>query len=43
MKVLEKCGYMLEAILKGEVQKNAVYYDIPHFSLRPPHLHLSGA
>jgi ribosomal-protein-alanine N-acetyltransferase len=43
MRVLEKCGYMLEAILKGEVQKNGVYYDIHHFSLRPPHLHLSGA
>jgi RimJ/RimL family protein N-acetyltransferase len=41
--VLEKCGYMLEAILKGEVQKNGVYYDTHHFSLRTTHLHLSGA
>jgi ribosomal-protein-alanine N-acetyltransferase len=31
MKVLENCGYMREAILKAEVQKNGIYYDTHHF------------
>jgi ribosomal-protein-alanine N-acetyltransferase len=31
MRVLEKCGYQREAILKGEVQKKGTYFDIHHF------------
>jgi RimJ/RimL family protein N-acetyltransferase len=32
MRVLEKCGYQREAILKGEVQKHKTYFDIHHFA-----------
>jgi RimJ/RimL family protein N-acetyltransferase len=32
MKVLEKCGYQREAILKSEVQKGGSYFDIHHFA-----------
>jgi RimJ/RimL family protein N-acetyltransferase len=32
MKVLTKCGYLLEAILKSEVQKGGVYFDIHRFA-----------
>ena len=31
MRVLEKCGYTREAILKAEVQKGGIYFDIHHF------------
>ena len=31
MRVLEKCGYQREAILKDEVQKGGTYFDIHHF------------
>jgi RimJ/RimL family protein N-acetyltransferase len=31
MRVLEKCGYQREAILRNEVQKNGSYFDIHHF------------
>jgi [ribosomal protein S5]-alanine N-acetyltransferase len=31
MRVLEKCGYQREAILKDEVQKGGAYFDIHHF------------
>jgi RimJ/RimL family protein N-acetyltransferase len=31
MRVLEKCGYQREAVLKNEVQKNGVYFDTHHF------------
>jgi ribosomal-protein-alanine N-acetyltransferase len=31
MRVLEKCGYTCEAILKTEVQKGGIYFDIHHF------------
>jgi len=33
MRVLEKCGYRREAILKDEVQKAGIYFDIHHFAL----------
>jgi len=33
MRVLEKCGYQREAILKDEVQKGGRYFDIHHFAL----------
>ena len=33
MKVLEKCGYTREAILKAEVQKRGIYFDTHHFAL----------
>jgi ribosomal-protein-alanine N-acetyltransferase len=32
MRVLEKCGYQREGILKGEVQKGGTYFDIYHFA-----------
>jgi [ribosomal protein S5]-alanine N-acetyltransferase len=32
MKVLAKCGYQLEAILKGELQKGGVYFDSHRFA-----------
>jgi len=32
MRVLEKCGYQREAILKSEVQKKGTYFDIHHFA-----------
>lgn len=32
MRVLEKCGYQREGILKGEVQKNGSYFDTHHFA-----------
>jgi ribosomal-protein-alanine N-acetyltransferase len=32
MKVLEKCGYVLEGILKGEVQKQGTYFDIHQYA-----------
>jgi RimJ/RimL family protein N-acetyltransferase len=32
MRVLEKCGYELEGILKGEVKKRGTYFDIHHFA-----------
>jgi [ribosomal protein S5]-alanine N-acetyltransferase len=32
MRVLEKCGYQREAILKDEVQKSGTYFDIHHFA-----------
>jgi ribosomal-protein-alanine N-acetyltransferase len=32
MSVLEKCGYQREAILRDEVQKGGVYFDIHHFA-----------
>jgi ribosomal-protein-alanine N-acetyltransferase len=32
MKVLEKCGYQLEGILKGEVQKGGIYFDTHRFA-----------
>jgi ribosomal-protein-alanine N-acetyltransferase len=32
MRVLEKCGYQREAILKNEVQKAGTYFDIHHFA-----------
>jgi len=32
MRVLEKCGYQLEGILKGEIQKGGTYFDIHHFA-----------
>jgi ribosomal-protein-alanine N-acetyltransferase len=31
MRVLEKCGYHREAILKDEVQKGGTYFDTHHF------------
>lgn len=31
-RVLEKCGYQREAILKDEVQKNGTYFDIHQFA-----------
>jgi ribosomal-protein-alanine N-acetyltransferase len=31
MRVLEKCGYHREAILKDEVQKDGIYFDKHHF------------
>lgn len=31
MKVLEKCGYQLEGVLKSEVMKHGRYYDIYHY------------
>jgi len=35
MRVLEKCGYQREAILKVEAQKNGTYFDIHHFARQP--------
>ena len=32
MKVLEKCGYKLEGILRAEVHKNNAFYDIHHYA-----------
>jgi [ribosomal protein S5]-alanine N-acetyltransferase len=32
MRVLEKCGYRREAILRNEVQKDGAYFDTHHFS-----------
>lgn len=32
MRVLEKCGYQREAILKNEVQKGGIYFDIHRFA-----------
>jgi [ribosomal protein S5]-alanine N-acetyltransferase len=32
MRVLEKCGYQREAILKNEVQKHGTYFDTHHFA-----------
>jgi ribosomal-protein-alanine N-acetyltransferase len=32
MRVLEKCGYVREAILKTEVQKQGIYFDIHHYA-----------
>lgn len=32
MRVLEKCGYQREAILKDEVQKSGTYFDSHHFA-----------
>ena len=32
MRVLEKCGYECEAILKDEVQKSGIYFDTHHFA-----------
>ena len=33
MKVLEKCGYVREGILRGEVYKDDTYYDVHHFAI----------
>ena len=33
MKVLEKCGYEREGVLKAEVHKDDTYYDIHHFAI----------
>jgi ribosomal-protein-alanine N-acetyltransferase len=32
MRVLEKCGYQREGILRGEVQKSGTYFDLHHFA-----------
>lgn len=32
MRVLEKCGYVVEGVLRQEVYKDGVYYDIHHFA-----------
>jgi ribosomal-protein-alanine N-acetyltransferase len=32
MRVLEKCGYTREGILKAEVQKSGIYFDTHHFA-----------
>jgi hypothetical protein len=32
MRVLEKCGYLREAILKDEVQKGGTYFGIHQFA-----------
>jgi [ribosomal protein S5]-alanine N-acetyltransferase len=32
MRVLEKCGYTREAILKDEVQKGGAFFDVHHFA-----------
>ena len=32
MRVLEKCGYVREGVLKSEVQKGGVYFDLHHFA-----------
>ena len=32
MRVLEKCGYQREGILKGEVQKGGIYFDSHRFA-----------
>ena len=32
MRVLENCGYALEGILKAEVHKDGVFYDIHHYA-----------
>jgi [ribosomal protein S5]-alanine N-acetyltransferase len=32
MKVLEKCGYVLEGLLKAEVQKQGIYLDIHQYA-----------
>jgi ribosomal-protein-alanine N-acetyltransferase len=32
MKVLEKCGYELEGILRSEVHKDGAFYDIHHYA-----------
>jgi RimJ/RimL family protein N-acetyltransferase len=32
MRVLAKCAYELEGVLKSEVQKNGRYFDIHHFA-----------
>jgi [ribosomal protein S5]-alanine N-acetyltransferase len=32
MRVLERCGYQREGILKGEVQKKGTFYDVHHFA-----------
>ncbi|NER79953.1 MAG: GNAT family N-acetyltransferase [Leptolyngbya sp. SIO1D8] len=34
MRVLEKCGYELEGILKQEVYKDGQYFDIHHYAKR---------
>jgi [ribosomal protein S5]-alanine N-acetyltransferase len=36
MRVLEKCGYTLEGVLKSEVRKNGRYFDVHHFARRAP-------
>jgi ribosomal-protein-alanine N-acetyltransferase len=35
-RVLEKCGYHLEAVLKQEVFKDDNYYDIYQYALHRP-------
>ncbi|MEM6574144.1 MAG: GNAT family protein [Pseudomonadota bacterium] len=32
MRVLEKCGYGLEGVLRSDVYKNGTYYDIYHYA-----------
>ncbi len=32
MRVLEKCGYALEGILKYEVFKDGQYFDLHHYA-----------
>jgi [ribosomal protein S5]-alanine N-acetyltransferase len=38
MKVLEKCGYQREGILKNEVQKGGTYFDTHHFARHRPEI-----
>jgi [ribosomal protein S5]-alanine N-acetyltransferase len=38
MRVLEKCGYRLEGILKSEVLKNGQYFDIHHYAKCHPEM-----
>jgi RimJ/RimL family protein N-acetyltransferase len=43
MRVLEKCAYTLEGILKSEVRKGSRYFDIHHFARASSETSLSGA
>jgi RimJ/RimL family protein N-acetyltransferase len=36
MKVLEKCGYVLEGVLKGEVFKHGAYFDLHSYACYRP-------
>jgi RimJ/RimL family protein N-acetyltransferase len=43
MRVLEKCAYALEGILKSEVQKGGYYFDIHHFARASSETSLFGS
>ena len=36
MRVLEKCGYQREGILRDEVQKKGTFYEVHHYARGRP-------